>query len=109
MLAAEDRRAGDLSFTPAWPWEFVYNSARHCSDETRQLQAGDRLAGRSTALTTRRCRRTRASMPGRSQYDPATQYCLLTMGNEKARIPPIAAQRLAAYRGGRRPAYRPNS
>jgi Protein of unknown function (DUF455) len=96
MLAAETV-ALVIYLSPAMPWEFVYNSARHCSDETRHCKLGiDWLAQHGFDYT--QVPQNTRIYAWRSQYDPATQYCLLTMGNEKHAFP-YRRQRLAAYRG----------
>src|SRR5581483_7376244 len=85
MLAAETV-ALILYLSPGMPWEFVYNSARHCSDETRHCKLGiDWLARHGIDYTT--VPQNTRIYAWRSQYDPATQYCLLTMGNEKHAFP----------------------
>jgi hypothetical protein len=96
MLAAETV-ALVLYLSPAMPWEFVYNSARHCYDETRHCRLGIEWLARHGLDYTQVPQNTRI-YAWRSQYDPATQYCLLTMGNEKHAFP-YRRQRLAAYRG----------
>jgi hypothetical protein len=96
MLAAETV-ALILYLSPGMPWEFVYNSARHCSDETRHCRLGIEWLARHGIDYTTVPQNTRI-FAWRSQYDPATQYCLLTMGNEKHAFP-YRRQRLAAYRG----------
>jgi hypothetical protein len=95
MLAAETV-ALVLYLSPAMPWEFVYNSARHCYDETRHCRLGIEWLARHGLDYTQVPQNTRI-YAWRSQYDPATQYCLLTMGNEKHAFP-YRRQRLAAYR-----------
>ncbi|HEY3230793.1 MAG TPA: DUF455 family protein [Roseiflexaceae bacterium] len=96
MLAAETV-ALVLYLSPGMPWEFVYNSARHCYDETRHCRLGIEWLARHGLDHTQVPQNTRI-YAWRSQYDPATQYCLLTMGNEKHAFP-YRRQRLAAYRG----------
>ena len=96
MLAAETV-ALVLYLSPGMPWEFVYNSARHCYDETRHCRLGIEWLARHGLDYTQVPQNTRI-YAWRSQYDPATQYCLLTMGNEKHAFP-YRRQRLAAYRG----------
>jgi hypothetical protein len=95
MLAAETV-AVVLYLSPMMPWEFVYNSARHCYDETRHCRLGIEWLARHGLDYTRVPQNTRI-FAWRSQYDPATQYCLLTMGNEKHAFP-YRRKRLAAYR-----------
>jgi hypothetical protein len=95
MLAAETV-ALVIYLSPGMPWEFVYNSARHCSDETRHCKLGiDWLAQHGLDYT--QVPQNTRIYAWRSQYDAATQYCLLTMGNEKHAFP-YRRQRLAAYR-----------
>jgi len=96
MLAAETV-ALVLYLSPGMPWEFVYNSARHCYDETRHCRLGIEWLARHGLDYTQVPQNIRI-YAWRSQYDPATQYCLLTMGNEKHAFP-YRRQRLAAYRG----------
>jgi uncharacterized protein DUF455 len=96
MLAAETV-ALILYLSPGMPWEFVYNSARHCYDETRHCRLGIEWLARHGLDYTQVPQNTRI-YAWRSQYDPATQYCLLTMGNEKHAFP-YRRRRLAAYRG----------
>lgn len=80
MLAAETV-ALIIYLSPEMPWEFVYDSTRHCYDETRHCLLGIEwmehhgLDYKSVAQNT-------LIYEWRSQYDPATQYCLLTRGNE---------------------------
>ena len=95
MLAAETV-ALVMYLSPGMPWEFVYNSARHCYDETRHCRLGIEWLGAHGLDYTQVPQNTRI-YAWRSQYDPATQYCLLTMGNEKHAFP-YRRQRLAAYR-----------
>jgi len=95
MLAAETV-ALVLYLSPGMPWEFTYNSARHCYDETRHCRLGIEWLARHGFDYTRVPQNTRI-YAWRSQYDPATQYCLLTMGNEKHAFP-YRRKRLAAYR-----------
>jgi hypothetical protein len=96
MLAAETV-ALVLYLSPGMPWEFAYNSARHCYDEARHCQLGIEWLARHGLDYTQVPQNTRI-YAWRSQYDPATQYCLLTMGNEQ-HVFPYRRQRLAAYRG----------
>jgi hypothetical protein len=95
MLAAETV-ALVLYLSPGMPWEFTYNSARHCYDETRHCRLGIEWLARHGLDYTRVPQNTHI-YAWRSQYDPATQYCLLTMGNEKHAFP-YRRRRLAAYR-----------
>jgi hypothetical protein len=95
MLAAETV-ALILYLSPGMPWEFTYNSARHCYDETRHCRLGIEWLARHGLDYTQVPQNTRI-YAWRSQYDPAIQYCLLTMGNEKHAFP-YRRKRLAAYR-----------
>lgn len=95
MLAAETV-ALVIYLSPGMPWEFTYNSARHCYDETRHCRLGIEWLAQHGLDYTRVPQNTRI-YAWRSQYDPATQYCLLTMGNEQHAFP-YRRQRLAAYR-----------
>lgn len=94
MLAAETV-ALVLYLSPGMPWEFVYNSARHCYDETRHCRLGIEWLDAHGLSYLDVAQNTRV-FAWRSQYDPATQYCLLTMGNEK-HVFPYRRQRLTAY------------
>ncbi|MFN8569915.1 MAG: DUF455 family protein [Kouleothrix sp.] len=95
MLAAETV-ALIMFRSPGMPGEFTYNSARHCYDETRHCRLGIEWLARHGHDYTQVPQNTRI-YAWRSQYDPATQYCLLTMGNELHAFP-YRRQRLAAYR-----------
>lgn len=95
MLAAETV-ALILYLSPGMPWEFVYNSARHCYDETRHCRLGIEWLARHGLDYTKVPQNTRI-YAWRSQYDPATQYCLLTMGNEQHAFP-YRRQRLTTYK-----------
>jgi Protein of unknown function (DUF455) len=95
MLAAETV-ALVVYLSPGMPWEFVYDSARHCYDETRHCRLGIEWLTRHGLDYTQVPQNTRI-FAWRSQYDPATQYCLLTMGNER-HVFPYRRQRLATYR-----------
>jgi|YNPBryantNP2012_1023418.scaffolds.fasta_scaffold02666_6 hypothetical protein len=95
MLAAETV-ALVLYLSPQMPWEFIYDSARHCYDETRHCRLGIEWLARHGIDYTQVPQNTRI-YAWRSQYDPATQYCLLTMGNEK-HVFPFRRKNLAAYR-----------
>src|SRR5262245_39587657 len=96
MLAAETV-ALVLYLSPGMPWEFVYDGARHCYDETRHCRLGIEWLARHGLDHTQVPQNTRI-YAWRSQYDPATQYCMLTMGNE-THVFPYRRQRLATYRG----------
>jgi hypothetical protein len=95
MLAAETV-ALVLYLSPQMPWEFTYDIARHCYDETRHCRLGIEWLARHGIDYTQVPQNTRI-YAWRSQYDPATQYCLLTMGNEK-HVFPFRRKNLAAYR-----------
>jgi hypothetical protein len=94
MLAAETV-ALIIFESPQMPWEFVYDSARHCYDEVRHCRLGIEWLARHRLDYTKVPQNTRIYQ-WRSQYDPATQYCLLTRGNE-AHVFPYRHKRLAAY------------
>ncbi|MEM7116406.1 MAG: DUF455 family protein [Chloroflexota bacterium] len=94
MLAAETV-ALVIFESPQMPWEFVYNSARHCYDEVRHCRLGIEWLTRHGLDYTKVPQNTRI-YEWRSQYDPATQYCLLTRGNE-AHVFPFRRKRLAIY------------
>ncbi len=85
MLAAETV-ALIIHLSPDMPWGFVYDSARHCYDETRHCQLGiDWLRKHGLDYTT--VPQNTRIYQWRSQYDAATQYCLLTRGNEAHAFP----------------------
>lgn len=85
MLAAETV-ALIIHLSPDMPWGFVYDSARHCYDETRHCLLGiDWLRQHGLDYTT--VPQNTRIYQWRSQYDPATQYCLLTRGNEAHAFP----------------------
>lgn len=85
MLAAETV-ALIIHLSPGMPWGFVYDSARHCYDETRHCLLGiDWL--RQHGLDYRTVPQNTRIYQWRSQYDTATQYCLLTRGNEAHAFP----------------------
>lgn len=85
MLAAETV-ALIIHMTPNMPWGFVYDSARHCYDETRHCQLGIDWLGQHGLDYTAVPQNTRIYQ-WRSQFDAATQYCLLTRGNEAHAFP----------------------
>lgn len=94
MLAAETV-ALVIYLSPKMPWQFVYDSARHCYDETRHCRLGIEWMEKHGLDYTQVPQNT-LIYTWRSQYDAATQYCLLTMGNE-AHVFPHRHQRLATY------------
>ena len=94
MLAAETV-ALIIHLSPDMPWGFVYDSARHCYDETRHCLLGIEWL-RQHGLDYRSVPQNTRIYAWRSQYDPATQYCLLTRGNE-AHAFPHRRRSLAAY------------
>lgn len=94
MLAAETV-ALVLYLCPEMPWQFTYDAARHCYDETRHCRLGIEWLTRHGLDYTRVPQQTRI-FAWRAQYDPALQYCLLTMGNE-AHVFPYRRGRLATY------------
>lgn len=85
MLAAETV-ALIIHLSPDMPWDFVYDSARHCYDETRHCLLGIEWLRRHGLDYTAIPQNTRI-YAWRAQYDPATQYCLLTRGNEAHAFP----------------------
>ena len=85
MLAAETV-ALIIHLSPDMPWGFTYDSARHCYDETRHCQLGIDWLRRHGLDYTAIPQNTRIYQ-WRSQYDAATQYCLLTRGNEAHAFP----------------------
>jgi hypothetical protein len=94
MLAAETM-ALVIFLSPQMPWEFTYDAARHCYDETRHCRLGiEWLAIHN--LDYRQVPQNTRIYAWRSQYDPAIQYCLLTMGNE-SHVFPYRHESLATY------------
>ncbi len=85
MLAAETV-ALIIHLSPDMPWGFVYDSARHCYDETRHCLLGIEWLRQHGLDYTTVPQNTRI-YAWRSQYDTATQYCLLTRGNEAHAFP----------------------
>jgi uncharacterized ferritin-like protein (DUF455 family) len=94
MLAAETV-ALVLYLTPTMPWEFTYDCARHLYDETRHCRLGIEWMAHHGLDYTQVPQNTRI-YAWRSQYDPATQYTMLTMGNEVHAFP-YRHESLAAY------------
>lgn len=94
MLAAETV-AQVIYLSPQMPWEFTYDSARHCYDETRHCKLGIEWLAQHGFDYTEVAPNTRI-FEWRSQYDPATQYTLLTMGNEMHAFP-YRHESIAAY------------
>jgi hypothetical protein len=94
MLAAETV-AQVIYLSPQMPWEFTYDSARHCYDETRHCKLGIEWLAQHGFDYTDVAPNTRI-FEWRSQYDPATQYTLLTMGNEMHAFP-YRHESIAAY------------
>jgi hypothetical protein len=94
MLAAETV-AQVIYLSPQMPWEFTYDSARHCYDETRHCMLGIEWLAQHGFDYTDVAPNTRI-FEWRSQYDPATQYTLLTMGNEMHAFP-YRHESIAAY------------
>ncbi len=94
MLAAETV-AQVIYLSPQMPWEFTYDSARHCYDETRHCKLGIEWLAQHGFDYTDVAPNTRI-FEWRSQYDPATQYVLLTMGNEMHAFP-HRHESIAAY------------
>lgn len=80
MLAAETV-ALIIYESPDMPWQFVYDSARHCYDETRHCMLGIEWMAHH-GMDYKTVPQNTLIYEWRSQYDPATQYCLLTRGNE---------------------------
>jgi hypothetical protein len=94
MLAAETV-ALVIYLSPEMPWEFAYDSARHLYDETRHCRLGiEWMAQHGLDYTT--VPQNTDIYAWRSQYDPATQYTLLTMGNEVHAFP-YRHESIAAY------------
>ena len=85
MLAAETV-ALIIHLSPNMPWGFVYDSARHCYDETRHCKLGIDWLWQHGLDHTAVPQNTRIYQ-WRSQFDAATQYCLLTRGNEAHAFP----------------------
>jgi len=85
MLAAETV-ALVIYLSPQMPWEFTYDSARHCYDETRHCKLGIEWMAQHGIDYMTVPQNTRI-YEWRSQYDAATQYTMLTMGNEVHAFP----------------------
>ena len=85
MLAAETV-ALVIYLSPQMPWEFTYDSARHCYDETRHCKLGIEWMAQYGIDPMSVPQNTRI-YAWRSQYDAATQYTMLTMGNEVHAFP----------------------
>jgi hypothetical protein len=85
MLAAETV-ALVIYLSPEMPWEFTYDSTRHCYDETRHCKLGIEWLAQHGIDYLSVPQNTRI-YEWRSQYDPATQYTMLTMGNEVHAFP----------------------
>ena len=85
MLAAETV-ALVIYLSPQMPWEFAYDSARHCYDETRHCKLGIEWMAHHGLDYTNVPQNTRI-YAWRSQYDAALQYTMLTMGNEVHAFP----------------------
>lgn len=85
MLAAETV-AVIIYLSPGMPWAFTYDSARHCYDETRHCKLGIEWLAHHGHDYKDVPQNTRI-YAWRTQYDAATQYCLLTMGNETHAFP----------------------
>ena len=81
--------------SPDMPWQFVYDSARHCYDEARHCRLGIEWMAHHGLDHTKVPQNTRI-YEWRSQYDPATQYALLTQGNE-AHVFPHRRKSLQSY------------
>lgn len=94
MLAAETV-ARVIYLSPQMPWEFTYDSARHCYDETRHCKLGIEWLAQHGFDYTEVAPNTRI-FEWRSQYDAPTQYTLLTMGNEMHAFP-YRHESIAAY------------
>jgi len=95
MLAAETV-ALIIYQSPDMPWAFVYDSARHCYDETRHCRLGIEWLEQH-GLDYKEVPQITQIYAWRSQYDPATQYGLLTMGNE-AHVFPHRHKQIEAYK-----------
>ena len=94
MLAAETV-ALVIYLSPQMPWAFTYDSARHCYDETRHCRLGIEWMAQHGLDYTQVAQNTRI-YAWRSQYGPATQYAMLTMGNEVHAFP-YRHESIAAY------------
>ncbi len=94
MLAAETV-ALIIHLSPDMPWRFVYDSARHCYDETRHCLLGIQWMSKH-GLDYKTVPQNTRIYEWRSQYDAATQYCLLRRGNE-AHAFPHRRESLAKY------------
>lgn len=94
VLAAETV-ARILYQTMGHSWEFTYDLARHCYDETRHCKLGIEWLQQHGLDYTTYPQNVRV-YAWRSQYDPLVQYTLLTMGNE-SHVFPYRQQRLKEY------------
>jgi hypothetical protein len=85
MLAAETV-AVVMHSLPDMPWEFQFDSARHLYDEVRHCLMGFEWMRRH-GLDPFQSPQYLQVFRWRSQFPPATQYCMLTMGNEVHAFP----------------------
>lgn len=80
MLAAETVALVMYSL-PDMPWEFQYDTARHLYDEVRHCLMGYEWMRRH-GMDPFESPQYLHVFKWRSQFPPAMQYCMLTMGNE---------------------------
>jgi hypothetical protein len=85
MLAAETV-AAVLYSLPDMPWEFQYDTTRHLYDEVRHCLMGFEWMRRHN-FDPFQSPQLLQIFRWRSQHDPVTQYCMLTMGNEVNAFP----------------------
>jgi hypothetical protein len=94
MAAAET--VANIAFRlTAMPWEFYLDAARHLYDEVRHCLMGYEWMRRH-GLDPFQSPQYLHIYKWRSQFDPVTQYCLLTMGNEVNAFP-YRHRRVAAH------------
>lgn len=94
MAAAET--VANIAFrVTTMPWEFYLDSARHLYDEVRHCLMGYEWMRRH-GMDPFKLPQYLQVYRWRSQYDPVTQYCLLTMGNEVNAFP-YRHRRVAAH------------
>lgn len=85
MLAAETVALVMFS-VPGMPWEFQYDTARHLYDEVRHCLMGYEWM-RAHGMDPFSSPQYLHIYKWRSQFPPAMQYCMLTMGNEVHAFP----------------------
>jgi hypothetical protein len=95
MAAAET--VANIAFRlTTMPWEFYLDASRHLYDEVRHCLMGYEWM-RQHGLDPFKSPQYLHIYKWRSQYDPVTQYCMLTMGNEVHALP-YRHRRVEAHR-----------